>query len=739
VTDSLRTRSSDRTWIAAVGAILGAAVWVRLTSLRHVLVGDEVMPMGGDSAYHLHRAMQTAEGFPRVPVHDPLMNWPDGGPCHWAPGFDFLLALPAALTGSTGTSAAVLAAGVPVILGLPLLIVAILLGRRLLPDDAIGRAAALVAGVALVALPQAASLARFGRTDHHVAESLTMALLGAWAVLWDAQADPRSRLRWELAGAVVAAAGLWTFAGSVLYVAIACVVLGVRLLLAERVRLVGSGAPALLVASAVTAAVYVPTIAEHGHVLSYVYPSWLQPALLLVAAAGLAVLVGVGRALPGAGSGVAVRRAGAGLVVGALVVGGLLLTPAGAVVLDGLTGFVGRSDPWLARIGEFQPLTVGWPWSPGFWAGPQRFMGAVGFVAPVALALVGVLAVRDPARLGPFALWTGLLFVLALQQGRFLRVAHVNLAIVLALSVDQLARAVAERGVRVPPLVLPLLVAVGVVLDPASRAFLSPKPARAPSAVEECAAFLDIRGEPVPDDAGVLVAWDLGHELTWLGGRPVVTNGFGSFLNADGFREVDAAWTSSQSEVDALMDRRRLGWLVSGPAAPPSGRGSPGPFERLPDGRGVPSVGYLRHLPLAPLVVGGTGLPDGSSAHLEHLRPVFASSGTVGGLAVPLPVLFVYQRVPGARLEGAGTPGDRVVLRADLDVRGLAWPWFASTTVAADGRWTIVTPIATGTTGTITTPTAALVKVGDAEPVPVEVPLSAVMNGARVATVHSVH
>ena len=139
MTDSLRTRSSDRTWIAAVGAILGAAVWVRLTSLRHVLVGDEVMPMGGDSAYHLHRAMQTAEGFPRVPVHDPLMNWPDGGPCHWAPGFDFLLALPAALTGSTGTSAAVLAAGVPVILGLPLLIVAILLGRRLLPDDAIGR------------------------------------------------------------------------------------------------------------------------------------------------------------------------------------------------------------------------------------------------------------------------------------------------------------------------------------------------------------------------------------------------------------------------------------------------------------------------------------------------------------------------------------------------------------------------------------------------------------------------
>jgi len=714
-----------REW-AALATTLGLAAWTRVTSWPQVLGGGEVWPLGGDACYHLRRAMRTRGDFPSVPVHDPLMNWPEGAACHWPPGFDLLLAAPGWALGLEPGASARAALWVPLLLGLVVVVAAWVLARRLLPPTGVGRAAALMAPLTLVALPQAASISRFGRTDHHAAEAVTMALLGLWALAWRPGREVRARWGYEVAGAAIAAFGVATFAGSVLYVALACVLLGLASLVAGRRAWVGTGGIGLLGGAAAAAAMYAPVIAEHGRAWSYAYPSWLQPSLLGIAGLGLLTLTGVSRLLPGHGVAVGVRRAAAGGLAGLVGAGGLALTPLRAVVADALGGFVGRQDPWLAAIAEFQPLirTGESVDLSGLWTALSGHALLVPIVAGAAVWLTR----RDARRWGQFAIWMVLAFALAQQQMRFARVAH----IVLAVGVAGLVHAVAQTHAAGGRLVAVAIAGLVLVGGTGNRKLWTPS-AESTSAIEEAAAFLDHRDSAPGGTDGVLATWDHGHFLSWGAGRPVGPTGFGTFLDGDAYAATEAAWRGSAANLDALLVTRRMSHAVLGAAtflqrvSPPEG-GSP--FIRQADGTGALNSDYFAALPVAATILGGSGLGDGRAEHLPRLRPVHASTATVGGLPFAVPVLFVFERVPGAHLRGQAEPGAPVLFKVVLDVRGAPLRWIARATAGPDGAWALSVPVATGVeSGGIRTPEAAALRVGN-EPVrAVEIPLAAVRQG----------
>jgi asparagine N-glycosylation enzyme membrane subunit Stt3 len=126
----LRRRLAEA--LALVG-VLSLAAWARLAAVGDVLGRGEVLPIvDGDSAYHLVRIRHAVEHFPALPTVDPTMNWPYGGTCPWADGFDLLGAALARAVGGRGDldRTDVAAALLPVLLGLLVVWATMDLARR---------------------------------------------------------------------------------------------------------------------------------------------------------------------------------------------------------------------------------------------------------------------------------------------------------------------------------------------------------------------------------------------------------------------------------------------------------------------------------------------------------------------------------------------------------------------------------------------------------------------------------
>lgn len=723
----------------ALAAALSAAGWARLAEAPRVLGQGELVPMDGDSAYHLRRILWAVERFPALPTVDRFMNWPDGAPCPWADGFDLLGAALARAAGGVGSRPRAELAGalLPVILGL-LVVWATMdlarLGARRGPA-ARTRASgvALAAGLLVALLPQAVASSRFGRPDHHVAEALSMLLLAGWSLR-----EPSTRrggaLRFEAAGAAAAAFACWTFTGGPLYVALAAGLLALRAVRSARPALLGSGAPGLLAGGAAAALLAVPALRQHGRALSFQLPSLLQPALVAVAAGAVALAVAAARRLPRSGAAARVAALAVGVAASATALA--LLWPAAARELaEGLRGWLLRRDPWLATIDEFQPLF-------GQGRGPvaalDYFFGAPGIAAPALLAGGAAWAARRTGERGVrLATLSAALFGLTLLQSRFGRVFAPFLAVAAALSLEGLA-AVAVRALRRPRalrLLAPITAAAALLAlaDPRLRAMLRPGAERPLSA--EVAAALELRHGPgdSPGDApGVLAPWSFGHTVSYLADRPVVVNGFGSYLDAATFREVQRLATMDPEAVDRWMAHRRVGFLLAG-AADVAALGGAAAFAAAPGGM-VLAPASMRALPMTALAIAGSGIPDAGVPHLPHLMPRFASAQPVNGFAFRLPALWTYERVPGARVRGRAGAGARVVIEIPFLERGQPHLYRAWGDSGADGRFEIVVPLPTGfARATLRTAARAAARVGGGTPVPLEIPEEAVRRGGVVA------
>ena len=724
----MRRRVGQLGWHGGLALVLALAAWARVMNYRHVLGSGEVVPpfgADGDAAYHLQRTLDAAARFPRVQAFDPWMNWPSGGWCQWTDLYDragggFVLALGG---GAGGDRAALLAALFPVVLGVLVVWASAQLVLAVAPRRG-ARATALAAGLLAALVPDGVTASWLGRTDHHVLEALSVVLLAWWVAAQPrAEAPARRRLAFELLGGAGVALAVHGFSGGTLYVAIAAVALVARAL-ARTPPPVGSGAPALAGGALLSAALTWPAMAQHGRLWSYAWPSLLQPAL--VAAAALAVAGACWSALFPGGDRPLRRAAWTG---GLAALAALLAAPLlWSEVAAGLSGWLMHRDPWLASISEFQPLGAA---QGGLRVAIRELGASPGFAFVPALAVLAVAARRRP-RLRAVVWFALALATWAVVQLRFVRVMVPLLAAVVALALQQLVlRASTRRPAAARAGVAIAACAVAWCLaDPRLRPRLAlPDPGR--EAVMEAA--LDLRdAPPVRPGArsGALTYWGHGHQVRVFGRRPVVVNGFGTYLDPASFRESTGLLRLDEPALMQLMDRRDLGYLVFGPAVAFLAGEEVGvrPFA----GR-VLNPEFMGQVPLAPLLIAGSGIPATGVRHLAHLMPRHASEATVPGLGFPLPQLWTYERVEGARLGGTGAPRARVVAELPFREHGRPHVYKAWADVSPDGRWELTLPVPSGLArGSFRTDAVWTVRVGEGPARAVAVGEAAVRGGAAI-------
>jgi len=719
-------------------AVLAVAAWARLARFRDAFPSGEAVPLDGDCAYHLHRTLEALAHFPRVPTFDPLMNWPRGGHAPWADGFDVLGAAFAWAAGGTRSEAVAVAAAMlwPVVLGLVVVWATMDLARALVPPGE--WAVPLAAGLVVAVVPQAVVSAAFGRNDHHVLEALSALLLAGWAVrrFPGGGEEGQRGWGWEAWGAGASGTALWFFSGGALYVAIASVPLLAAALAARTPpRLVGSGAPGLLGGALLGALLSVPAAAGHGRLFSFMFPSLLQPVLVGLSGVAVGVVVGAGHRFGRLHRG---RRL-LGSVAVVLAVAGL------AAAVPSLRGQVGAGlrdwlfhrDPWLAGIQEFQPLWAATAPGGGGLRSADFLFGSTGLLSAAALAVAVWAAWRVGAGRALAFGWTAaVLFGLTLLQIRFGRVAAPFGAVAIALALGAAAR----LGGRVLPwpraaAALPLLAAVALILgDPRLRHFLAVRgPAPLP-AVPHAALAMRLAGPAVPGHGdGVLVPWDLAHTVGVLSGRPVVANGFGSYLDRDSFEAVASAIAGDERLLVETMDRYDLGFLLAGVEISLRYQAQPPGVPLFAGDPLVLNPAFMVEAPLAALIVAGSGLPGPGVRHLRHLMPVFASPGIHRLASFPLPLAWTYERVAGAELAGRAAPGTRVVAEIPLVEWGRPHRYRAWTDAVADGTWRMRVALPSGFwRPTLHSGPAWTVDVGEAGSVQMQVPEAAVREGRRI-------
>ena len=724
--------------ILAFALLLSLAAWARVARFQEPLAGGELVALDGDSHYHVRRIEAALQGS--IPTRDPLMNWPGGGYAHWAEGFDILGAGFAALAGGGRTGPATHLAVFlwPVVLGILAVWATIELTRRLVPRSDL--ATPLAAGLVAALVPHFVDSSSIGRVDHHVAEALSMLLLLSWSMRrFPVEGEKAPEGAWEVAGAVAVALALWTFSGGEFYVALAAVPLGLAALAPDpgRRRVVGSGAPALVAGALLGAALSVPSLRVHGRFLSFIFPSLLQPALVALAGLALAGAILVGERLSRRGT---LPRVAAQLgAAAAVLLAALALVPGlGKEVLGAVQGWMLHKDPWIATIAEFQPLL----WDrvrgePGL-LHVRTLLGPVGILGAVALPLGAVVAWRhSPERAASFALAATVASAMALLQLRFTRVAAPMLAIAIALALRGLATwlervPLARRFAAWTPL---LGVVVLVSASPGLRRQLEVgKPVELLSLYRASFA-LRLDEPPVPGRRqGVLAPWDLGHAVMQLSGRPVASNGFGSYMDPESFRDVRDAFVGDEKRLVATMEKYDLGLLVGGGLALANHQAAAAGESPVAGDPPTLNPRFMRKTPLSQLLIAGSGLPEAGLPHLERLMPILASQATAGGLSFPLPVIWAYELVPGATITGRTAPGAVVVGELSLEEWGRPHRYRAFARAGADGGWRLRVAAPSGLVAhALRTGPAWRITQGDGRVVEVAVPEDAVRAGREIA------
>jgi dolichyl-diphosphooligosaccharide--protein glycosyltransferase len=718
---------------AGLATVLIVATLPRLLSVRLLFSRGEVMQWDGDSAYHLKRLLYSIAHFPGVLRFDGDLNWPKGAVCVWPDGFDLLGAawgLGAGLGDPRRAAIAVLL--FTTVLALFAVWAAMDLARLVIPDGPAKAGAVVATGLLTGLMPSALYHSQVGYLDHHIAELLSFLLLAGWALRRVPRRGsiPAPGLAWEAGGALAATFALWVFAGGVLYVAMAFAIVVAAVLRDERPRLVGSGILGLAASAAIAALLTLPSLRLHGHVFSYTFPSLLQP--LLVAAASTALgLAWTSTRLAGGASRRVIFLVATGLM--ALGVAAWLAPQAASQVRGGLEGWLLRRDPWIASISEFQPF--GWN-SPILLGALFSTYGALGVFAPLVLAAGGWIIVRATGPRGvAFLILSATFVALSLHQVRFDRIGlpllMINVAAVLS-AVAQRARDTAGHPIaRGFPI---LATVVLIAADPNLRAGLSRVQARIPPPASAALALRDLaRGA---DPQGALSAWDQGHFVTFFSGLATPTSGFGSYLDPESFEATEAVFRGDERSLDRYLDERRIRWVIAGPLTSNlvsvDDRSFMAPLADRPGN--VLNLEYMRSFGLSPLVIGGSAIPGSGVRHLEHLMPVFGTREQPTALTFPLPALWIYERVKGARLEGLALPGARVVASLDFREQGRPHVWRAFADAGADGRFSLTVPFPTGLVrhGLSSAPRYA-VQAGDGALIDVEVPERAVREGDSIA------
>lgn len=689
-------------WLA-LACVVGLAVAARLFPWAQVFTPGGVRFVGdGDVYYHALRARVLAQDH-RVLWRDPGLSYPEGADVPWPPLFDLLIAFPAWVAGGATPSNEVVervAAFVPVVLAALGVLAATLLARELL-----GRRGALVCALVLASVPVHVSYSTIGRPDHHVLEALLFtALLSVYArALGRPERPPWTA---ALALGVVMTAAFWSWVGSVLYVAILCILVFAARVLTPRdggtraVRVVGTGTAVAVLLTGVTFGLLGPAGALGRVSLGSV------SALAVLVAAGAALwcaaLAAGDRLRPDASL---LRRALEAVVAAAVVAGALLVVPSvRAAVTHGLAA-AGHGGEW-AFILETQPL-----FAPG--ASVAHVIGAVfeSFGLLPLLAIAGVAELprwwRAPERrpLAVFVAVLGLVFVaLVVHMNRFGYYGAIPLSIFAAMGAAAISRAGSRYGPRVGPVLAAGAVFLVLVSTIPGIRHTANTPARLEGVARAVAPLGDGR---VDGDGALLVRWDEGHHARYYSGRPVVASPFGSDIGRGAMADTAAFFLEEDPvAARALMERRGVRWIViddlpSTVLEAVAFAGSPNPPVTRVDDR---ARGAYIHCERSfdRLVAARLYYETGSAS---AMNPValgdYRLVGEVGPRGGPA-TARLFEVVKGAlvRLRGS-RPGRPVVATATITTTLGQFSWRATAQSDALGVASMRLPFATGRNGTV--------------------------------------
>ncbi len=717
-----------------VAALVAFAV--RSLGLENVFPGDGTVVFAlGDAFYHARRALFSFERLPQILLWDSFLNFPQGAFVPWPPLYDLALAAIARLFGSSQAVFEHVAAWAPVALGTLTLWPVHTAAQRLG-----GRGAGVTAALLFALFPATVLYSNVGNVDHHAAQALIGALVLALclAIVSPAQEDAALLPRRFAALALVRAALLLTWSGSLIYLALTegCLMLA-GVLGGRRDLLAGEAASTLA-----TAAIVLPVVLVSGTPLggpfSAIEISRLH-VLLLTAVAIVALGVrALERRWPSRSAGLRLGRA---IALG-LPVLALLLVATGALRELGLGfDYIAKTDAYEGRNLEQYPL---FSFAGGFSdALARRTLGLFAYLVPVAplaaLWRARERTLREPALV--LAAWSAGFGALALLQVRFANdyapAGSVAFALLLAGSAQAMARLTGARAATVlaallalgllrPVLALHLHAAAPTLrtlrgeAGEADRALATYEGSMLRFAEAVRRATPDTAGFDDPSAApeyGILAYPGIGHVLHYVARRATPADNFGPYIGPDGYAAV-GAFFGLRSEADAVAEAERLRarYVVT------TDYGGPVPWtlvNRLHRGDGsaagdAPAFGRFR------LVTEG---PAGGRAIGEQFGRGIRSEGAPYKL---------FEIVPGAQLEAHAAPGTPVT--AEVLVRaptGRLFPWRASGAAGEDGVARLRVPYATNSATPARPVRPYRVTVGDVAHA-IVVPEDAVTTGATI-------
>jgi asparagine N-glycosylation enzyme membrane subunit Stt3 len=198
----------DRRPLVELAALAVVAAAVRLATWPQVFTGAGVrFVTDSDTYYHVLRAQQIVEHFPRFSRFDGGLNYPAGATVLWPPLFDYSIAVPAWLLGGAPGTVERVAAVLPLLLGVGTVLLFRSVARRFVGE------AAFTAALLLALSPGSVAYTLLGRPDQHAAEALlAIALAGGFLA-----AAESGRRRGAALVAGLLAASFWTWQGSGLH------------------------------------------------------------------------------------------------------------------------------------------------------------------------------------------------------------------------------------------------------------------------------------------------------------------------------------------------------------------------------------------------------------------------------------------------------------------------------------------------------------------------------------------
>jgi asparagine N-glycosylation enzyme membrane subunit Stt3 len=702
----------------------------RFAQGRRVSMGDGAhwTTTDPDTLYHARRVDRLlTEGAP-VAATDPFLNFPGGSAIPWPAYYTYVASAfvaPFAPGDDVERRAFVeeRVASLALVFGVLATLVACLAGFVLA-----GRPGALVAGSYQALCHIGIAYSKLGNGDHHSFVSFlsgALLLTLSAAMLRDRLSTPRTALAWGASAGVMIGVLLGSWVGGMMTVVQVELVLAwliVRQARDGRAGLASFGlalhlSAVLVLMPAVLASPW--TEVEPWMVVNL---SWFHLAFL-----ALGGLVFVPLLFLGEGS--RALRGYPWVVAAALGALGMFFLFADVAVAHSIReGFdwASKTDSFMAGIRESRSLFAA-DADPGV----SEELGFAFWLLPLAWA-GGAWACFRRVRLEllPWVVSVPLLLLQAAQQARFAESLVLPMAVLLGWAAAQIFAAQGSSGLgrvgtllrRPPALVTALLALVLVGLSHGSSTLRSLEnltskktsidETPATLAVRQAARWLD-RNTSTPANWSVLANWSHGHAIEWAADRPTVATNFGSYVGVDSFSDPSRFFMSEDpTAAEALLERRRARFVLVTSELPDNLESMIAlsePDQRL---RWVDTTQEGRVLPAwfqtmgARLMFGGEVFMQDTVPNLDFLRLVYVSpildpERQLRHAQDISPAAWIWERVPGARIEAYTTPGTtlRIWFEIEFPRAQRLVKWRGLAVVGEDGHAEVRVPYATsGTT-----------------------------------------